>query len=70
VVSSVAISLDGHIIVSGSWDKTIKIWNLHTGKLRSTLKGYSQEVYSVAISPDGQTIVSGSNQEMILWGVR
>jgi WD40 repeat protein len=41
-------------------DKTIKLWNLHTGELRRTLTGHLAEVLSVAISPDGQIIVSGS----------
>ena len=36
-VTSVAISPDGQILVSGSNDKTIKIWNLHTGKPLRTL---------------------------------
>jgi WD40 repeat protein len=70
VVNSVTISPDGQTLVSGSGDNTIKLWNLHTGELISTLQGHLDGVRAVAISPDGKTIVSGSNQEMILWGVR
>jgi WD40 repeat protein len=57
-VNSVTISPDGQTLVSGSWDSTIKVWNLHTGQLSRTLKGHLGKVYCVAISPDGQTIVS------------
>ncbi len=32
-VSSIAISPDGQTLVSGSWDKTIKVWHLQTGQL-------------------------------------
>jgi serine/threonine protein kinase len=63
-VNSLAISPDNRTIVSGGFDKTIKIWDLTTGKLIRTLTGHSDSVYSVAISPDGQTIISGSAR----WG--
>jgi WD40 repeat protein len=58
-IASVAFSPDGQTLVSGSFDKTIKLWNLKTGKLSRTLTGHSDFVHAVAISPDGQTIVSG-----------
>ena len=70
VVKTVAISPDGQTFVSGSDDGTIRVWNLHTGKLIRTLAGHSNSVYCVAISPDGQTLVSGSREEIIVWGVR
>ncbi|MBE9145208.1 WD40 repeat domain-containing protein [Planktothrix mougeotii] len=59
-VNSVAISRDGQTVVSGSHDKTIKIWQLSTGKELRTLTGHSDSVESLVISPDGQTVVSGS----------
>jgi len=71
LVSSVAISPDGNTLVSGSWDNTIKIWNLRTGQLRSTLTGHSGQVESLAISPDGNTLVSGSWDNTIkIWNLR
>lgn len=69
-VTSVAISPDGQTLVSGSDDKTIKIWHLVTGELLRTLTGHSYPVHSVAISPDGKTIVSGSDDATIkIWGI-
>ncbi|KAJ8580549.1 WD40 repeat-like protein [Rhizopogon salebrosus TDB-379] len=60
-VWSVAISPDGARIVSGSFDKTIRVWDAETGKpLGPSLQGHTGEVYSVAFSPDGTCIVSGS----------
>jgi WD40 repeat protein len=57
-------------MVSGSSDNTIKIWDLYTGKLRSTLAGHSQVVSSVAISLDGHIIVSGSWDKTIkIWNL-
>ena len=69
-VNAVAISPDGQTLVSGSDDKTIKVWNLHTGELRHTLTGHSNSVYCVAISPDGKTIISGSSDKTIkVWNL-
>ncbi|MEG3921396.1 serine/threonine protein kinase [Microcoleus sp. T3_A4] len=64
-VNSLAISPDGKILASGSWDKTIKIWNLETAELMGTLTGHSDRVNSVAISYDGKMLVSGSSDETI-----
>jgi WD40 repeat protein len=48
---------------SGSKDKTIKLWNLQTGKLRSTISNPSEKVDSLTFSPDGKTLVSGGSEE-------
>jgi WD40 repeat protein len=70
-VDSVAISPDGQTLASGSFDKTIKIWDLRSGELRRTLQGHSESVDSVAISPDGQTLASGSLDKTIkIWDLR
>ena len=59
-VKSVAYSPDCTKIISGGFDKTIKIWDANTGKCLKTLEGYRDEVNSVAYSPDGKRIISGS----------
>jgi WD40 repeat protein len=64
----IAISPDNSTLVTGSFDKTIKIWHLADGTLIRTLTGHSDEVNSVAISPDGKTLVSGSDDKTIkIW---
>jgi len=56
------------ILASGCWDKTIKIWEINTGREICTLSGHSNYVRSVAFSPDGQTLVSGSDDDTIkIW---
>ncbi|MUG93088.1 WD40 repeat domain-containing protein [Scytonema sp. UIC 10036] len=59
-ITSVAISSDGLTAVSGSADKTIKVWNLSTGKVIRTLTGNIGEVSSVAVSSDGKFLAVGS----------
>jgi WD40 repeat protein len=65
-VSSVAYSPDGTHIVSGSHDKTIRVWNATTGQsVAGPFQGHTSSVSSVAYSPDGTHIVSGSRDNTI-----
>ncbi|MEM6597947.1 MAG: NB-ARC domain-containing protein [Cyanobacteria bacterium P01_C01_bin.69] len=67
-VCSVAFSPDGTQLVSGSADRTIKLWDVATGECLQTLEGHSNWVMSVAFSPDGTQLVSGSADRTIkLW---
>ncbi len=69
-VTSVALSADGQTLASGSNDRTIKVWNLSTGKEVRTLTGHTNGVTSVALSADGQTLASGSNDRTIrVWNL-
>ncbi|MEG4632638.1 WD40 repeat domain-containing protein [Microcoleus sp. AR_TQ3_B6] len=70
LVSSVSFSPDGKTLASGSYDKTIKLWDITTGKEIRTLQGHSSSVNSVSFSPDGKTLASGSVDNTIkLWDI-
>jgi len=70
LVNSVAFSPDGRLLASGSYDKTIKLWEVATGSLVRTLRGHTDWVSSVAFSPDGKLLASGSSDNTIkLWNV-
>jgi WD40 repeat protein len=57
--------------VSGSWDKTIKVWDLASGLCERTLDGHSNIVMSVALSTCGKHLVSGGYDHTIkVWDAR
>jgi WD40 repeat protein len=61
---------DRPILASGSWDKTIKLWNWETGEAIATFTGHTKPILSIAISPDGQILASGSWDKTIkLWQI-
>ncbi|WP_242040283.1 nSTAND1 domain-containing NTPase [Anabaena subtropica] len=69
-VLSVAFSPDGQRIVSGSYDNTLRLWDVNGNSIGKPLMGHESGVHSVAFSPDGQRIVSGSYDNTLrLWDV-
>jgi uncharacterized caspase-like protein/energy-coupling factor transporter ATP-binding protein EcfA2 len=67
-VWSVAFSSDGTRIVSGSEDRTIRLWDLAGNPIGQPFAGHEASVESVAFSSDGTRIVSGSEDRTIrLW---
>jgi len=59
-VFGAAVTPDGKTIVSGSGDRTLKVWDLETGRCKATLKGHTSAIWGVAVTPDGKTVVSTS----------
>jgi len=67
-VQDVAVSSDGQFCLSGSWDATLRLWDLSTGRTTRRFLGHTKDVLSVAFSADNRQIVSGSRDKTInLW---
>ena len=67
-VSDVIISSDGQYALSGSWDGTLRLWEISSGKTTRRFVGHTKDVLSVAFSTDNRQIVSGSRDKTIkLW---
>ncbi|KAI6044698.1 WD40-repeat-containing domain protein [Pisolithus marmoratus] len=70
-VRCVAFFPDNRRLVSSSWDNTIRIWDLETGRqTRDPLTGHTDVVRSVAVSPNGDRIASASEDHTLrVWDV-
>jgi WD40 repeat protein len=73
VVKSIAFSADGRLLVSGSADKTVRVWELKSGH---TIRIFGDPVEAtadagvncLALSPDGKIVAAGGATTMIdLW---
>jgi WD40 repeat protein/serine/threonine protein kinase len=67
-VTAVAVTPNGHFIVSGSRDSTLRLWNLTTAECLRTFDRYRREMTSVAVTPNGRFIISGCDDNTLwLW---
>lgn len=67
-ILTIALSPDGKTVASGSADKTIRLWDTNTLKLKFTLAGHTEDIQALAFTPDGLTLASGCRDGSIyLW---
>ena len=55
-----AFARDGEALITGSGDKTARVWDVASRRCVATLEGHTDEVIAVAASPDGRTLATGS----------
>ena len=69
-VASVRFAPDGKTLVAGGYDRTVRLWEVATGKERHCFVGHQNSVQSVAFAADGRAVASGGRDTLIfLWDV-
>jgi WD40 repeat protein len=59
------------LLVSSSFDRTVKLWNVQTGECLKTFLGHTNRVWTVAYHPNGQQIASGGDDHALkFWNLK
>lgn len=67
-VTAVDVSPDGTLVVTGSADRTVKVWNAEFGTEQLTVTGHEGTVRAVTFSNDGTQVLSGSDDGgAVIW---
>jgi WD40 repeat protein len=64
-VRAVCVTNDGKTVVSGSWDKTARVWTASGDVLRGA-EGHSAAVTAIATLPNGD-VFTGSLDRSLRW---
>jgi WD40 repeat protein len=69
-VYSAALSPNGRILATGSYDQKIKLWDVASGKELNALSGHNGAVFGLAFRPDGKILASASADHTVkLWNL-
>ncbi|MDE0635645.1 MAG: WD40 repeat domain-containing protein [Candidatus Poribacteria bacterium] len=71
-VTAIDFPADGSFLASGSFDGTVRLWNIDTGEQTAIFAGHQGSIGNIAVSPDGKTVVSGGTWDttIILWDIK
>jgi WD40 repeat protein/tRNA A-37 threonylcarbamoyl transferase component Bud32 len=64
-IHAVVLTPDGNCAISGSWDGTLRVWDLESGQSIRTLEGHTGWVNAVAVTPDGERAISASSDRTL-----
>ncbi|KAI5964454.1 SWD3 [Candida theae] len=64
-ITTIRFNSKGNLLISGSADETITIWDVITGKILTTLAAHSDPISSLTLTPDNSIIISASYDGLI-----
>jgi RNA polymerase sigma factor (sigma-70 family) len=71
VPTCAAFAPDGTLLVTGSADKSARLWDAASGAAKHTLRGHTDAVLAVAFAPDGKLVATGGKDGLVkLWDVK
>ncbi|KAI8069275.1 WD40-repeat-containing domain protein [Gongronella butleri] len=70
-IYAMAVNPTGSLLVTGSPEKVVRVWDPRSGKRISKLTGHTDNIRALLISDDGQYVLSGSSDSTIkLWSIK
>ena len=66
-VRCVRFNSDGKTLYTGSYDRTVKVWDVTTGKLEHTITGHPEAIYSLALTSDDSKLAVAIARGDLVW---
>ncbi|MDY7012229.1 MAG: WD40 repeat domain-containing protein [Cyanobacteriota bacterium] len=66
-IGTLVFTPDGRRFISGSDDRTVKVWDANSNRLLYTLTGHTGRITAIAVHPNGQFLASASRDGIRLW---
>jgi len=64
-VTSLCLTEDKHYAISGSWDDSIRVWDVLSGKCIRVIRAHASWVTSIGLHPNGKTLISSSRDSFL-----
>ncbi len=68
-INVIAFTKNGRSLITGSYDRTIKVWDVASGQLRYSLRGHGERIRAIAVHPYQNIIASASNDGIRIWNL-
>jgi WD40 repeat protein len=66
-VWSVSVSADGQRLLTGSEDRTLRLWDTAAGKCLQVFTGHTERIFGAVLAPDAKQVLSAGDQTVRLW---
>ncbi len=69
MISALLLANNGQQLLSGSHDKTIRVWDLNKGTCERVLKGHQDQIQSLCFTPEGELLSSSMDGAIRVWNL-